>query len=399
MRIESERRLAEPSVTTAIPGPRSRVLLERQERRESSAEPIRARHLPIALRRGAGASSRTWTATSSSTSSTGAGVLSLGHNHPSWWRATEPARRVRARAGLPDARQGRVHRAAARDAAGRDAGAASSCTSAARRAPTRVEAAIKLCKIATGRGDIVAFQGGFHGTTPGGDGDVTGPGREQGAGPERDAGRALLPVLELPALPARPAPGRCDDQLRDLPRVGRCNDPNGGIPKPAAVMLELVQGEGGSIPARLEFVRRLRDITRRLDIPLIVDEVQTGCGRTRHVVRLRAVRHRARRHRGVEGAVSGLGLPVAVHALRRGSTSGRPARTSARSAATSSRSPPASPRCGSMRRDDVLGNVRERGRRSSRGRLAALAARSDAVVGRARARVDVGRRPRRPGGR
>jgi diaminobutyrate-2-oxoglutarate transaminase len=54
----------------------------------------------------------------------------------------------------------------------------------------------------------------------------------------------------------------------------RClRDPNGGLPRPAAVILELIQGEGGVVPARAEFVWRVRALTRELDIPLIVDEV------------------------------------------------------------------------------------------------------------------------------
>ena len=57
-------------------------------------------------------------------------------------------------------------------------------------------------------------------------------------------------------------------------------DPNGGIPRPAAVIVEMVQGEGGVVPADPDFVRRLRQLTRELDVPLVVDEVQTGCGRT-----------------------------------------------------------------------------------------------------------------------
>jgi diaminobutyrate-2-oxoglutarate transaminase len=49
---------------------------------------------------------------------------------------------------------------------------------------------------------------------------------------------------------------------------------------PAAVLLELVQGEGVVIPASKDFVQRVRALTRSLGIPLVVDEVQTGCGRT-----------------------------------------------------------------------------------------------------------------------
>lgn len=51
-------------------------------------------------------------------------------------------------------------------------------------------------------------------------------------------------------------------------------------PKTVAVMLEPVQGEGGVIPAQIEFLQALRQLTRERGILLIVDEVQTGMGRT-----------------------------------------------------------------------------------------------------------------------
>ena len=57
-------------------------------------------------------------------------------------------------------------------------------------------------------------------------------------------------------------------------------DPLGGVALPAAVILEVVQGEGGVVPAPTDFVQGVRRVTRELDIPLIVDEVQCGCGRT-----------------------------------------------------------------------------------------------------------------------
>ncbi|MDB5775540.1 MAG: Acetylornithine aminotransferase [Herbaspirillum sp.] len=47
-----------------------------------------------------------------------------------------------------------------------------------------------------------------------------------------------------------------------------------------AVMLEPVQGEAGVIPATHEFMQALRQLTKKLGLLLIVDEVQTGCGRT-----------------------------------------------------------------------------------------------------------------------
>lgn len=51
-------------------------------------------------------------------------------------------------------------------------------------------------------------------------------------------------------------------------------------PQTVAVMLEPVQGEGGVIPADLEFMKALRALTEQRGILLIVDEVQTGVGRT-----------------------------------------------------------------------------------------------------------------------
>ena len=50
--------------------------------------------------------------------------------------------------------------------------------------------------------------------------------------------------------------------------------------KTVAVMLEPVQGEGGVIPATREFMQALRALTTKHNLLLIVDEVQTGCGRT-----------------------------------------------------------------------------------------------------------------------
>jgi diaminobutyrate-2-oxoglutarate transaminase len=88
-------------------------------------------------------------------------------------------------------------------------------------------------------------------------------------------------------------------------------DPLGGIPLPAAVILEMVQGEGGAEPAPTVFVQGVREVTRDLGVPLIVDEVQTGWGRTGTWW--------AFEHHGIEPdvvvaskAIGGIGLPVAI---------------------------------------------------------------------------------------
>lgn len=58
------------------------------------------------------------------------------------------------------------------------------------------------------------------------------------------------------------------------------NDPEAGVALPAAVIVEVVQGEGGVIPADVEWLRGLRRITEQAGVALIVDEIQSGFART-----------------------------------------------------------------------------------------------------------------------
>ncbi|WP_295007553.1 acetylornithine transaminase [uncultured Dechloromonas sp.] len=73
-------------------------------------------------------------------------------------------------------------------------------------------------------------------------------------------------------------------------------------PKTVAVMLEPVQGEGGVIPADLEFLKALRALTAAHGILLIVDEVQTGVGRTGKLF--------AHEHAGIEPDIMTLGKGI-----------------------------------------------------------------------------------------
>ncbi|MGH8966041.1 MAG: aspartate aminotransferase family protein, partial [Actinomycetes bacterium] len=172
-----------------------------------------------------------------------------------------------------------------------------------------VDAALKLCKTATGRGDVISFQGGFHGTTHAAMA-LTGLVANKAPVPNGVPGVHFFPYSYCARCPLGLRPDSCDTNCATyLERA--LTDANGGIVRPAAVILELVQGEGGTIPATPEFARRVRAITRELDIPLIVDEVQTGCGRTGTWF--------AFEQYGIEPdvivaskALSGLGLPVAV---------------------------------------------------------------------------------------
>ncbi|HAO30948.1 MAG TPA: diaminobutyrate--2-oxoglutarate transaminase [Treponema sp.] len=141
-----------------------------------------------------------------------------------------------------------------------------------------VDAAIKLCKTATGRSTVVSFTGAYHGM---GHGALSLTGNLSAKGPIQNlmGGVQFLPY---------PYSYRCPFGLGgDAGTDAACayfervlTDPESGIAKPAAVILEPIQGEGGVIPAPVKFLQTVRRVTKQLNIPLIADEIQCGIGRS-----------------------------------------------------------------------------------------------------------------------
>lgn len=140
------------------------------------------------------------------------------------------------------------------------------------------DAAIKLCKTATGRSSVIAFQGGYHGM---GHGALACTGNLNAK--TKVAG--LMPDVHF--FPA-PYSYRCPFGLGGEAGVDAAcaffertlKDPECGITKPACVIIEPIQGEGGVIPMPVKFMQTIRRVTQELDIPLIVDEIQCGVGRS-----------------------------------------------------------------------------------------------------------------------
>lgn len=300
--------LTGPSVHCDLPGPRSAELLARQQHRESNARTY-PRNLPIAIAEGAGSFVRDVDGNVFIDFLTGAGVLSLGHNHPELVRAVTqqlgtlthaldfptPAKDAFTDAQLSMLAPGLRERMRVHFCGPTGANA--------------VEAAIKLCKTATGRGDIISFQGGYHGCSHAA---MAASGLVSQKRPIANGvpGVHFFPYSYCARCPLGLRPDTCETNCAGLLEKSLL-DPNGGVALPAAVILELVQGEGGVIPAARDFVRRVRALTRSLDIPLIVDEVQTGCGRTGTWF--------AFEHYDIEPdvivaskALSGIGTPVAL---------------------------------------------------------------------------------------
>ncbi|NVD06392.1 diaminobutyrate--2-oxoglutarate transaminase [Vibrio sp. JPW-9-11-11] len=130
-----------------------------------------------------------------------------------------------------------------------------------------VEAALKLARKVKGRDSIVAFTNGFHGCTTGALSATGNQHHRQGAG------TSLTNVTRIPF------EGYADiDGLKLFETM--LNDNSAGMDKPAAVLLETVQGEGGLNVASEQWLQRLRKICDQNDILMIVDDIQAGCGRT-----------------------------------------------------------------------------------------------------------------------
>ncbi|MFA6336026.1 MAG: aminotransferase class III-fold pyridoxal phosphate-dependent enzyme, partial [Bacteroidales bacterium] len=141
-----------------------------------------------------------------------------------------------------------------------------------------VDAAIKLCKTATGRSSVVAFNGAYHGM---GHGALSLTGNINA----KQKINSLMPDVHfLPYPYAYHCPfGLGGDKGTDAACAyfeHVLKDPESGITRPAAVILEPIQGEGGVIPAPIKFLQTVRRVTRELDIPMIVDEIQCGIGRS-----------------------------------------------------------------------------------------------------------------------
>jgi diaminobutyrate-2-oxoglutarate transaminase len=134
---------------------------------------------------------------------------------------------------------------------------------------TAVEAAMKLARKVTGRVPVVAFTNAFHGMTLGALSVTGNAGKRGGAG---------VPLVHTTPMPYD---GYLDGHAAGLPLLERLlADRGSGLDRPAAVIVETVQGEGGLNAAGVEWLRGLAELCARHEILLIVDDVQMGCGRT-----------------------------------------------------------------------------------------------------------------------
>lgn len=129
-----------------------------------------------------------------------------------------------------------------------------------------VESAVKLARKVTGRPTIVSFTNGFHGMT-GTSLGLTG----------QTYHRQAIQDSHVARMPFEGYLGEEVDTISYMKKL--FNDPSSGIDKPAAVIVETIQGEGGVNVASSKWLQDLRALTSEQGILLIIDDIQAGCGR------------------------------------------------------------------------------------------------------------------------
>lgn len=168
-----------------------------------------------------------------------------------------------------------------------------------------VEAALKLARKVTGRELVVSFTNAFHGMTLGSL-SVTGNSmKRSGAG---------VPLAHGTALPYC---SFLEDGVDSIDLLRALLEGNGsGLDRPAAVIVETVQGEGGINVASPRWLRRLADVCTEQGMLLIVDDIQMGCGRTGPYFSFEEAGIRPDIVTMAK-SLSGIGLPLAVTLIRR----------------------------------------------------------------------------------
>lgn len=257
----------------------SNALLQRQSEQESNARSY-PRRIPLALRRAAGVYVEDVEGRVFLDCLAGAGTLALGHNHPAVRAAIQqvlddglPLHTLDLTTPVKDRYVQDLF-----DSLPADFARGAKIQFCGPTGADAIEAALKLARISTGRSTVLAFHGAYHGMT-------------QGAlnlmgnlGPKAALHGTLSNVQFMPY----PYDYRCpfglggdagaQAGLQYLRTV--LNDPESGVPAPTGIVAELIQGEGGVVCAPDAWTRGLRHLATASGTPLIIDEVQTGLGRT-----------------------------------------------------------------------------------------------------------------------
>lgn len=262
-------------VTNDLPGPKSREVIERALKFQTPTRPSVGGRLVVES--GLGAGIKDPDDNIYLDMSAGVAVSSVGRNHPKVIAAVrDQSERLMHSAGLINETTVAL---AEKLSSVMPKGLAGECfTWFGLSGSSAVETAIKFAKAITGRSQIVAFEGGYHGVFHGSVALTTREGY-------RDRFRPFMPgAMHLPY-------AYCYRCFADL-KYPECNiacaryadykltTPNTGAEDVAAVIVEPMQADGGYLDPPVEFLQSLRETCTKRGILLIADEVQAGGGRT-----------------------------------------------------------------------------------------------------------------------
>ncbi len=298
-----------PAIATPPPGPRSREFIAHQTSHESSAVSY-PKGMPMALCRAKGATVEDVDGNRYIDFFAGAGVMAVGHANPTVVHAVvEQAGQLTHALDFPTPSRRRLvdqlsvllpnelTRLHFGGPTGSDA----------------VENAIKLARFTTRRRSIIAFEGSYHGMTAGALSVSSGRHFREGLLPLVPDVH-FVPYAYCYRCPFNRTADRCALECAHyLDHV--LSDPHSGVSEPAAVIVEPIQGEGGTIVPPESFLPAVRSICDEHGVLLIADEIQAGFCRTG---RMFAFQHTDTVPDIVtmSKALGGIGLPISAIAYR-----------------------------------------------------------------------------------
>jgi 4-aminobutyrate aminotransferase / (S)-3-amino-2-methylpropionate transaminase / 5-aminovalerate transaminase len=252
---------------TAIPGPRSREILARKER--VVADPLSV-FLPVVIEEGRGATLTDVDGNTFIDFTGGVGCLNVGHSHP---RVVEAAQEQLAKFSHTDFTivPYEVYVTLAErliEASPFQSPAKAAFFNAGTEA---VENAIKFARAYTGRAAVIAFEGGFHGRT------LLSLSLTSKTHPYKAGLGPFAPEVYRVPFPNEYRGPTSEEALAALERALITQVAAETV---AAIVIEPVQGEGGFVVAPRAFLDGVRRICDEHGIVMVVDEVQTGFGRT-----------------------------------------------------------------------------------------------------------------------
>lgn len=264
-----------PNLKTPLPGPKAKALIERDGKVVS---PSYTRDYPFVIARGVGATVEDVDGNVFLDCAAGIAVNSTGHSHPKVVAAiVDQAQKFLHMSGTdfyyePQVRLGE-------ELAGTAPFAGPVRTFYANSGTEANEAAIKMARYHTKRFGILGFLGSFHGRTLGSLSLTSSRAiQRRGFGPMQ-GGTFHAPYATCYRCPVGLTPDRCGAECLDFLEeqvLVHLISPD----DVAAVLVEPIQGEGGYVVPAKAFHERLRALTTRHGMLLMVDEVQSGMGRT-----------------------------------------------------------------------------------------------------------------------